>query len=476
MQLEDSEKLNELKSDIATDPIFFEKALIRFLLTNKKVEEVLIPFLREEIFDELNNKEIIKEYISYIRKYNVPPKSGDLRLLLNKSEDLTNRIDHIIGMDISSFTPESLLEEIEDFIRRKLIFHEITIITEKLQEGHVNEIDPNKISESKAFSFKTSVGMDVFSDDGEDCYNFIHSEDKYIPTSFKKFNLFMAGGFQRKALTLFIGGTNVGKTLMKCAYATDILLAGGNVLYISLEMSKEKIRERIIQNALDCDFTTLKTISKDEFKRKWKEAKNRINNKIIIEEYPATTFSANRLRLLLKELKEKNKFTPDIIFIDYLELMTPSVISKDANSNTLLKRVSEEIHGVSKENEISVVSSMQFNREGLKSSDPDMDDVSSSIGTVFTADDVILIIQDEELYEQNKYKLKKAKSRFTRKGITAYLNVDYNKMKVWEDTDTTINAKEEAENKEKINSAVSDISNFVKKDIETKKKRVFDYE
>lgn len=248
---------------------------------------------------------------------------------------------------------------------------------------------------------------------------------------------------------------NTGKTLMKSAMAKQCLLQNYKVLFIPLEGTEEDIRNRIMFNIMDMTQDELKALEKDAFKDLLKKIKESIKSKLIIKRFNQHSFNASKLRVLLKELKNKLNFVPDIVFLDYMGLTIPNIINKDSgNQAAQLKRASEEFHGVSKDEDFALVSSMQFNREGFKSSNPNMDDISESFGTLFTADEVILLMQTEEMRKNNKYIYKKVKARSKNKDFVGNLNVDFERQKLFE-SDTNHKNEEERKKIEKMVEAES---------------------
>ena len=227
---------------------------------------------------------------------------------------------------------------------------------------------------------------------------------------------------------------------------------------IKQETWEEDIRNRLMFNLLDKSMEELKALEKSHLKDLIRQVKMSIKQKLVIKRYNQHTFSASKLRVLLKDLKLKKNFIPDIVFIDYLGLAIPNTVTKDSgNQASLLKRASEEFHGVAKDCDFALVSSMQFNREGFKSSNPNMDDISESFGTLFTADEVILLMQTEEMQKNNKYIYKKVKARSKHKGFVGNICVDYDRQKLFEMDSSQFSSIE----KKKIDAIVEEQSSEV---------------
>ena len=77
--------------------------------------------------------------------------------------------------------------------------------------------------------------------------------------------------------------TGVGKSLFMCHCAAANLTRGLNVLYITLEMSEEKIAERIDANLLNVTTDELSMLPKDVYDKKIQRINNKTTGKLIIK-------------------------------------------------------------------------------------------------------------------------------------------------------------------------------------------------
>ena len=175
--------------------------------------------------------------------------------------------------------------------------------------------------------------------------------------------------------------TGVGKSLVMCHNAASSLDQGKNVLYISMEMAEERIAERIDVNLLNLGMTEIKTVEKSIFDSRVQRLKKKTQGTLIVKEYPTASAHAGHFRALIEELKVKKNFTPDIIFIDYLNICASQRIKygNGANSYTIVKSIAEELRGLAVEYNVPLVSATQANREGINSSDLDLTNTSECI-------------------------------------------------------------------------------------------------
>jgi replicative DNA helicase len=228
------------------------------------------------------------------------------------------------------------------------------------------------------------------------------------------FNKITKGGLPNKTLNIALAGTGVGKSLFMCHVAAGCMVQGKNVLYITMEMSEEKIAERIDANLLNVTIDDLVSLPKDLYDKKINKLREKTVGKLIIKEYPTASASSIHFRTLLNELNLKKSFVPDIIFIDYLNICCSSRIKAGANINsyTYVKSIAEELRGLAVEFGVPIVSATQTTRGGFTSSDPGLEDTSESFGLPATADLMFALISSEELEEMGQIMVKQLKNRY----------------------------------------------------------------
>lgn len=421
-------------SKLKFDEVLIERALLKLFISDRQKREKLFPYLTEDIFSNSNYRSFFGIYKEFHATYGTLPKGEDVKARLI-TLDLKNAMADIGAVDLEKFTDKSLFDSIEILIKKRKLYTNFATRFQKLKdhEDDCLDIDIQELEKIKGFSLDENIGMDVFEDDGSKFHEYINQKDIFLPTGLKRFDEIMGGGLCRKAMTIVVSGVNRGKTALKCSLACEQIRQGKNVLFLTLEMPAEKIRDRIMVNMLNKTKEDLLKMSVDDMKREFARIKAIIKSKLVIKDYNEHELSAHKLKTFLIELKEKKQFKPDVVFLDYLGLVAPNTLSKEGQSSFSLKRASEEFHAVCKEFDFHLFTSMQFNRQGYNSENPDMDDISESFATLFTADEVILLIQTDEMLKELRYIYKKVKARTPGKGLTGNFRVDYTKMRFYED-------------------------------------------
>ena len=397
-----------------------ENTILENLVLNEEYSRKVIPFLSNEYFSDKMERVIFTSIRDFVNSYNGVPTKEVLRISLSERKDLTDDEYTKTTEIIDSFSTreenvEWLVDQTEKFCKDKSVYNAIMesihIIDGKSTKTE-NSI-PEILSDALAVSFDTHIGHDYI-EDSEERYESYHRTESRVPFDLEFFNIISNGGTPQKTLNVILAGTGVGKSLFMCHHADNCLTQNLNVLYITCEMSEEKIAERIDANLMDITLDELKELPKEMYDKKLNRAVSNISGKLIVKEYPTATANANHFRILLDELKIKKRFVPDIIFIDYLNICASSRLKTGGNVNsyTYIKSIAEELRGLAVENNVPVFTATQTNRSGFTNTDVGLEDTSESFGLPATADFMFAIISTEELEEQGQVLVKQLKNRY----------------------------------------------------------------
>ena len=227
--------------------------------------------------------------------------------------------------------------------------------------------------------------------------------------------------------------TNIGKTLIMCSIASALLLVGMRVLYVTFEDSEVKIGQRIMQNLFDINQTELRALSKDAYKKLWMKNTQQIgHNKLIIKEYSEGCINALALKALIRELKDKRGFVPDVLIVDYIGCMVPNGRPNvNENDNSKLREICAQVRSIGMEMDIPVLSAAQSNRGGYGKGEIGLDDAADSFGQTMKADVIFGVTQSPELKEGSMYLVKLLKTRYGQpKCPLATIGVDIGKQRI----------------------------------------------
>lgn len=402
-----------------------EQLILGSLLNSEDYMRKVLPYLKEEYFLDWSDQQVFREYKRFVDKHNAPPTLEALMINFNRRDDITDDQFQGVGavmtemseFDASKQNLDFLVETSEKWCQDRAIYNAIQKSI-KIHDGRektlTRDMIPDILSEALRVSFDTNVGHD-FINDYESRYEFYHNEEERIPTSLEYFDRITMGGFPKKTLNIVMGGTNVGKTMIMCSLAANMLKLGKNVLYITLEMAEEAIAQRIDQNLLNASLEELMKMDRDDYMERFdNRIKSKTRGSLIIKEYPTASAHVGHFRHLVKELRIKKNFKPDIIFIDYLGICASSrtKLGGTINSYSYVKFIAEEMRGLAKELELPIVSGAQSNRGGQSASELSLEDTAESFGLPQTADWMIGITETPQLAELQQFLCVQLKNRY----------------------------------------------------------------
>ncbi len=420
-----------------------ETTILRNLLFNNEYCRKVLPFIKTEYFENLHEKVVFEEICKFIVAYEELATKEVLLIETEKRTDITEDTykticDYVSKLDDGHADLEWVTDTTEKWCRDRAIYlalMESIKIADGQDEKKNRDAIPSILQEALAVGFDNNVGHDYLND-FEKRYDFYHKKQEKIPFDLDYFNKITKGGIPNKTLNIALAGTGVGKSLFMCHVAASVLLQGKNVLYITLEMSEEKIAERIDANLLNINIKDIETLPKIMFESKVNAIAKKTQGTLIIKEYPTASAHSGHFRALLNELQLKKSFRPDIIFIDYLNICASSRYKGNlsVNSYSYIKSIAEELRGLAVEMNVPIFSATQTTRSGSTNSDPDLTDTSESFGLPATADLMFALISTEELEGLGQIMVKQLKNRYndptTNKRFV--VGIDRSKMRLYD--------------------------------------------
>ena len=417
--------------------------ILKNLIHNETYTRQVIPFIEPDYFEERTDRIVFEEVAKFLNEYDKTPTKEVLHIEVEKRVDVTEEeyknIEQLISaLDTEVSESKWLLDTTEEWCKQRAIYLALIKsiqIADGQDEHKKPEAIPAILSDALAVGFDQHVGHDYI-DDSEDRYAYYHRVENKIPFDLEYFNKITSGGISDKTLNIALAGTGVGKSLFMCHVASSCLVQGKNVLYITLEMAEEKIAERIDANLLDTNIKDIAELPEKIFNKKITNLSKKTEGKLIVKEYPTASAHCGHFKSLLQELKLKKSFSPDIIFVDYLNICASSRYRSavNVNSYSYVKAIAEELRGLAVEFSLPIVSATQTTRSGFASSDPNLTDTSESFGLPATADLMFALISTEELEGLNQIMVKQLKNRYNDPTINKrfVVGIDRAKMRLYD--------------------------------------------
>jgi replicative DNA helicase len=210
-----------------------------------------------------------------------------------------------------------------------------------------------------------------------------------IDTGLKVLNQFSAG-WQKGHLNIIGARPAMGKTMLMNHFAASAALSGKRVLVFSIEMPKEDIVRRMIASEAKVSSMDIKT-GKADFKALI-DAVSSLETK-----HADKLFVDDSGGISIFEVEAKiNLIKPDIVFIDYLQIMA---IAESNNRRECIEQNSRDLKIIAKKYGISIVVLAQLSRDVEKrgSKIPVMSDLREA-GGIEQDGDVIAMLHRPAYY------------------------------------------------------------------------------
>jgi archaellum biogenesis ATPase FlaH len=366
---------------------------------------------------------VILETISgFYTKYGKALQSHEiLNIEISNRKDITEKeqkdlIEMVDDLVVGPIDKNWLLDQTEKFVQEKALYNgmiESLSIIEGRDKNRTPDAIPSILSEALAVSFEQNIGHDYFAD-AEARFDFYQSTEAGIKFDIDLLNKITGGvGLRNKTLTCVAAGTGAGKSLFMCHVAANALRQGNDVLYITLEMSDNRIGERMDANLMNTPINQLKDLDRESYLSRLARVAAKTTGRMVIKEFPTSSAHAGHFRAVIEDLRIKQKFKPKLIVIDYLNICASQRLkAANVNSYTLIKSIAEEIRALAVEYDVPILTGTQVNRGGINNSDLEMTDTSESMGLVHALDLYLALMRTDELDELNQLMIKQLKNRY----------------------------------------------------------------
>ena len=370
----------------------------------------------QNIFDPLNFDQRLQDIASFITKYVDEYKVMPEANIVNASTG-----SDLNPVQLPKENYEWLMNEFENFSRHKGLERAIIDSSDLLEAGDYGPVE-KLIKDAIQISLNKDMGTDYF-EDPRARLSKLKDGNGQISTGWPSIDKKLYGGFNRGELNIFCAGSGGGKSLFLANMGVNWALQGLNVLYLTFELS-----EGLVSMRLDSMMTGISTRevfrSIDDVELKVKMLGKKSGNLQV--KYMPSGKNCNDIRAYLKEYQVKKGCKPDVILIDYLDLMMPlSVKVSPSDLFVKDKYVSEEIRNLAMETQCITVTASQLNRSAVEEIEFDHSHISGGLSKIMTADNVIGIFTSRAMKERGRYQIQFMKTRSS-SGVGQKVDLEFN--------------------------------------------------
>ena len=381
-----------------------------------------------DIYKTKDRKFIMDMIYGYYDDFKEAPRDNFSDLFKERedsiNEDLHKKCLNIFNIlnDITGSNGEYILQRIND-----AIYH---FQLEEASIEFASSIKSQKYNDAIAIILKAIKKPKVVDDPYYSYFtdkSFIEeriSDKRYLMQTKIKMLDEIIGGFQTNWLVTCLGATKAGKTWMLIELALVGVWQGLNILFVSLEMGKAQIDERLdmavgfMTSNPDGQAEMLRKVGDDYIKVNEKadtiyeidkviKARNKYK-KISGGHLEVVAFNRGRLNYLdidriLDELEEKKGLFFDAVVVDYLGIM-----KETAPGQNKKEKISENSIGLKEiagTRNMLAISAMQGNRKAMSAKIFKSNLVADDIDTIFNSDLVLAICQTDIEEKEGKARI-----------------------------------------------------------------------
>jgi len=425
-------------SGIDHEKIFFNY----FLKKPHYLKNVGLGFFSNKDLDQISK--LAKNF--YVKFGESPSKEQMKALVKDDPNEISDDIvSAVYNVNINEYDQDWIKRTSESWIKWKHFDKQLVktieyVKTQDVSPDNVQDIVTRAIgmiSTDGSLRFDSDIGLDFFNPE-----HHIQRKNKKLETGWTFIDNVSGGGYDPKSLIIYAGEQNVGKSIWLANDAANFVRMGHNVVFITAEMSAQKVLKRIGSNLLDISMMEYdeKSGNRDFIKRKLERISRGLlpPGKLFVKEFPTSQGTVLDIEAYLKELEESQDHNVSVLIVDYINILANYRNPNTENTYMKIKQIAEDLRALAVKRELLVISATQLNRGAWDNTEIKMENIAESAGLAHTADVMYALIQDGMMHANREYWLKVLKIRDGQgKGSRCRFNINYDYMRLTETDDIT---------------------------------------
>lgn len=400
----------------------------------KRVSDLIEP----EYFTDAGTAEFVRMCKNHLRQFgNVPDGVVFVHLLKDAVANKKIRQDLIQGVKDAFIASRSaditnqdfVAKEVETFAKHQAIQNAMMTSIPLLEKGQFD-----KIREIMLKATQVSLADDF------ERYNYFEEiasrtakreqiatgavVTQGISTGYPKLDVHLYHkGWGRKELSCIMGPAKSGKSLSLGDFGKNASLNGHNVLYVSLEVAKEIISERIDASLSD---TLMRELITDRAKVESVIRSIQARAGIFeVIDFPSGSLKVSALDRVLEKYRAMG-IVFDLVVVDYADIMAPERRGDDLRD--ALREIYIDLRALAHKWNAAFLTATQTNRDGAKAVTAKATDVGDDWNKVRTVDIMISLNATDAEKNAGELRLFWAASRNTADGFSIRIKQNREKM------------------------------------------------
>jgi replicative DNA helicase len=403
-------------NSLSTYGTAFQIKVLSSLLTHKEFLQTIHDVLSEEYFDNQAHKWIIGQILDYYEQYHTSPTMEVLGVEMKK---VTNEVLQLSikeqlreAYQSSATDLEYVEKEFSSFCKNQQLKKALLNSVDLLNSGDFESIR-GLIDNALKAGIEKNIGHE-YNKDTESRYR--ENSRKVVETPWNKFNELMQGGLGNGDFGLIFGNPGGGKSWTLVALGGYAVKMGYNVLHYTLELGEDYVGRRY-----DAYFTGIPVDTLPKNRKAVDEMIPQLPGQLIIKEYTPGQSTVNTIRSHIQKVKDLD-FTPDLIIIDYVDLLSSKKRVQDRKGE--IDDIYLSTKGLAKELQLPIWSVSQVNRAGAKDNVIEGDKAAGSYDKMMVTDIAISLSRKKEDKVNGTGRFHIMKNRYGMDGMTFSVTAD----------------------------------------------------
>jgi replicative DNA helicase len=439
----------------------FQSKIIAGIISDQSFFERILDIIDIEFFENEAHKWILKEAISYFLEYKSAPTLQVYKVRIDtiKSDLLKQTVIDNLRSVYTKLTDSDLnfvREQFLEFCKNQKLKSAIYNSVDLLKSGDYEKVK-HLVDEAIKAGAERNLGHNYHK---EVDIRMSEAARKTVTTGWDVIDSLMDGGLGPGELGVMVAPSGVGKSWLLAAIGSSAMKRGLNTMHYTLELNENYVGLRY-----DCCFTG---INFQDIKKNVDVVKKKlstVDGKLFVKYFPLKTVSAQGLKMHFERLMMLEGIKPDLIVVDYADLIRPIEKEKNSNSYSEAGNVYEELRMIAGELGVPVWTASQTNRGGATEHVVEAHNIADSYRKIMTADFVMSISRNKDDKVNNVARAHVIKNRFGPDGITLYSKMNANNGQIGiYDADT----KESSHIKSIMDAGEENSQNHIKKQLVSK--------
>ena len=394
----------------------FQVKVLHSLLKNKKfllnIRDVIIP----SYFENEAHKWLVKEALQYFDEYHTTPTLDFLKIEVKKLDNevlktaIVDQLREVYKM--VNDDQEYIEQEFSSFCKNQALKSALLKSVDLLEDGMFDDIRLQIDNALKAGQDK-NIGHEYLKDVAS---RYKEEDRQVIPTPWPIINERLMGGLGGGDFGLIFGSPGGGKSWTMVALGAHAVKLGLNVAHYTLELSEGYVGKRY-----DAHFVNQPVNTVHLHQDKVKTYLENLKGSLTIKEYAPGQASITTIEGHVQKMTDLG-YPPDMILIDYVDLLKSSSNSKDEKERLDNTYVSTK--ALARTLNVPVWSVSQVNRAGAKDDVIEGDKAAGSYNKIMITDFCMSLsrLPQDKVNGTGRFFL--MKNRYGMDGMTYHADVD----------------------------------------------------